>query len=347
MVVTERPPEQASPPSAAVRTFRAGGLVIGLAVLALVFLLSVWIGSKNIPFTSTWTVLWHNDGSTEAVIIHDLRIPRTLLGVLVGAALGLAGAVMQALTRNPLADPGLLGVNTGAAAAVVSGIAFVGTTGVLGYIWFAFAGAAAAAVVVYLLGSAGRSATPDRLVLAGAAITAVLQAYVATVLLMFPTTFNQFRFWNVGSLSGRKWDVLAQISPFVVVGVIIALLLARPLNVLALGDQTGKALGANIGRTRVLGAIVVTLLCGAATAAIGPIVFVGLAVPHAARMLAGPDQRWVLPYSMLLAPIVLIGADVIGRVLHPPEELQAGIIVAFLGAPVFIALCRRRKLARL
>jgi iron complex transport system permease protein len=347
VVVTERPSASASPPSAAARTFRAGGLVIGLALLAFVFLLSVWVGSKSIPFTSTWSVLWHNDGSTEAVIIHDLRIPRTLLGVVIGAALGLAGAVMQALTRNPLADPGLLGVNTGAAAAVVSGIAFAGISGVLGYIWFAFAGAAVAAVVVYLLGSAGRSATPDRLVLAGAAVTAVLQAYVAAVLLIFPDTFNQFRFWNVGSLSGRRWDVLLQVSPFVAVGVLIALLLARPLNVLALGDQTGKALGAHVGRTRVLGAIVVTLLCGAATAAIGPIVFLGLAIPHAARMLAGPDQRWVLPYSMLLAPIVLIGADVIGRVLNPPEELQAGIVVAFLGAPVFIALCRRRKLARL
>lgn len=347
MVVTERPPAPASPPSAAARTFRAGGLVVALALLVLVFLLSVWVGSKSIPFMSTWSVLWHNDGSTEAMIIHDLRIPRTLLGVLVGVALGLAGAVMQALTRNPLADPGLLGVNTGAAAAVVSGIAFAGLSGVLGYIWFAFAGAAAAAVVVYLLGAAGRSATPDRLVLAGAAVTAVLQSYVSAVLLIFPETFNQFRFWNVGALSGRKWDVLVPVAPFIVIGVIIALLLARPLNVLALGDQTGKALGAHVGRIRVLGAIAVILLCGAATAAIGPIVFLGLAVPHAARMLAGPDQRWVLPYSMLLAPIVLIGADVIGRVLNAPEELQAGIVVAFLGAPVFIALCRRRKLARL
>ncbi|MGY6653259.1 FecCD family ABC transporter permease [Amycolatopsis sp. TRM77291] len=347
MVVTERPSAVASAPSAAARTFRAGGLLVGLALLALVFLLSIWVGSKSIPFTSTWSVLWHNDGSTEAVIIHDLRIPRTLLGVVVGVALGLAGAVMQALTRNPLADPGLLGVNTGASAAVVSGIAFVGVTGVLGYIWFAFAGAAIASVVVYVLGSAGRSATPDRLVLAGSAVMAVLQAYIVGILLLMPETFNQFRFWNVGSLSGRKWDVFWQNSPFVAVGAIIALLLARPLNVLALGDQTGKALGAHVGRTRVLGAIVVTLLCGAGTAAIGPVVFLGLAVPHAARMLVGPDQRWVLPYSMLLAPIALIGADVVGRVLNPPEELQAGIVVAFLGAPVFIALCRRRKLARL
>ncbi|MEC3976616.1 FecCD family ABC transporter permease [Amycolatopsis sp. H20-H5] len=345
-----RPPAAAGagPPRTRARTLRLAGLLVAAALLALMFVLSVWIGSKNIPFASTWSLLWHNDGSTEAVIIHDLRLPRTVLGALVGAALGLAGAVMQALTRNPLADPGLLGVNNGAAAAVVAGIAFAGVSSVLGYVWFAFAGAALASVVVYVLGSSGRGgATPDRLVMAGAATTAVLQAFIVAVLLLQPDTFNQFRFWNVGSLSGRKGDVLVQVSPFLAVGIVLALLLARPLNVLALGDQTGKALGAHVGRTRVLGATAVTLLCGASTAAIGPIAFVGLAVPLVARILVGSDQRWVLPYSMLLAPILLIGSDVLGRVLDPPQELQVGIVTAFLGAPVFIALCRRRKLARL
>jgi iron complex transport system permease protein len=293
-------------------------------------------------------VLWHNDGSADAVIIHDQRLPRTLLGALVGAALGLAGAVMQALTRNPLADPGLLGVNNGAAAAVVTAIAFGGVTGVLGYVWFAFLGAAVASVVVYALGTAGRGgATPDRLVMSGAALTAVLQAYLGAVLLIEPDTFNQFRFWNVGSLSGRRADVLTQVSPFIAVGIVLALLLARPLNVLALGEQTGKALGAHVGRTRVLGAVAITLLCGASTAAIGPIAFIGLAVPQAARILVGPDQRWVLPYSMVLSPVLLIASDVLGRIVNPPEELQVGIVTAVLGAPVFIALCRRRKLARL
>ncbi|MFE0020816.1 FecCD family ABC transporter permease [Amycolatopsis sp. NPDC059021] len=346
---TASPPvHEGSPPGARARTFRSAGLLVALAALGLVFLLSVWVGSKGIPFTDTWSVLWHNDGSADAIIIHDQRIPRTLLGALVGAALGLAGAVMQALTRNPLADPGLLGVNNGAAAAVVSAIAFAGVTGVLGYVWFAFLGAAAAAVAVYVLGAAGRGgATPDRLVMSGAAMSAVLIAYINAILLIDPKTFNQFRFWDVGSLSGRRWDVLAQLSPFIGAGIVLALFLARPLNVLALGEQTGKALGAHIGRTRVLGAVAVTLLCGASTAAIGPIAFIGLAVPQAVRILVGPDQRWVLPYSMLLSPILLIGADVLGRIVNPPQELQVGIVTAFLGAPVFVALCRRRKLARL
>jgi iron complex transport system permease protein len=255
---------------------------------------------------------------------------------------------MQALTRNPLADPGLLGVNMGAAAAVVVGIAFAGVTGVLGYVWFAFFGAAAAALVVYGLGSAGRGgATPDRLIMSGAAITAVLGAFISAVLLLDPEVFNQFRFWNVGSLSGRRMDVVVALAPFIGVGALIALALARSFNVLALGEQTGRALGAHVGRTRILGALSVTLLCGAATAAAGPIAFVGLAVPRVARIIAGPDQRWVLPYSMILAPILLVASDIVGRVLDRPQELQVGIVTAFVGAPVFIALCRKRKLARL
>jgi iron complex transport system permease protein len=329
------------------RSYRVFGLVIGLGLLAVVCLLSVWFGSKDIPFGSTWDVLWHDDGSRDAAIIHSVRIPRTILGLLVGAALGMAGALMQALTRNPLADPGLLGVNGGAAAAVVAGIAFFGVTGVSGYVWFAFLGAGVAAVLVYVLGSAGRGVTPDRLVLAGAAVSAVLFALIDAVLVLDPVTFNEFRFWDVGSLSGRGMDVVAQLWPFIVVGLVIALVLARPLNALALGDQAARALGANIGATRVFGVISVTLLCGAATAGIGPIAFVGLAVPHAARLVCGPDQRWVLPYSMVIAPVLLIGSDVFGRVINSPEELQVGIVTAFLGAPVFIALCRRRRVARL
>lgn len=348
MVVSVSPPEPVVPPVRRGRTARGAGLIVAFAALVLIMLVSVWIGSKSIPFGSIWSVLWHDDGSADAVIIHDQRIPRTLLGALVGAALGLAGAVMQALTRNPLADPGLLGVNNGASAAVVSAIAFFGVSGVLGYVWFAFLGAAAASVVVYVLGTTGRAgASPDRLVMSGAALTAVLQAYLSAILLLDPNTFNQFRFWNVGSLSGRRADVLVQIAPFVAVGIVLALLLARPLNALALGEQTGRALGARPGRTRVLGAIAVTLLCGASTAAIGPITFIGLAVPQMVRILVGPDQRWVLPYSMVLSPVLLLGSDVVGRVLNPPEELQVGIVTAFLGAPVFLALCRRRKLARL
>jgi iron complex transport system permease protein len=332
----------------ALRSPRAIGLVATLAALVLVCMLSIWLGSKDIPFASTWDVLWHNDGSRDAAIIHSVRIPRTVLGLLVGAALGLAGALMQAMTRNPLADPGLLGVNAGASAAVVAGIGVLGVTTVTGYVWFAFVGAGIAAVVVYVLGSSGRSGpTPDRLIMSGAAISAVLLALINAFLLLNPLTFNQFRFWNVGSLSGRTMDVVVQLAPFFLVGIVLTLALARSLNALALGDQTAKALGAHIGRTRVLGVIAVTLLCGAATAAVGPIWFVGLAVPYVARMITGPDQRWVLPYTMLLAPILLIGSDVVGRLINQPSELQVGIVTAFVGAPVFIWLCRRRGVAKL
>lgn len=335
-------------PGRAANTLRGVGLLAALGALVLVGLLSVWVGTRGIPFTATWGVLWHPDGSETSIIIHDYRIPRTLLGLLVGMALGLSGALMQALTRNPLADPGLLGISLGASTGVVVAVAFLGVGSVLGYVWFAFIGAAVASVVVYLLGSSGRSlATPDRLVVAGAAMTAVLYAFNSAVLLLNPRAFDQFRFWTVGSLAGRYYDVLYVILPFVAVGLLIALGLAPSLNALAMGDQIGRALGLNVGRTRALGAVAVMLLCGAATAAAGPIAFVGLAVPHVARFVVGPDQRWVLAYSMLLAPVLLIGADVLGRVLGAPGEVQVGIITAFLGAPLFIALCRRRKLVML
>lgn len=335
-------------PGRTVTALRGVGLLAVLGALVLVGLLSVWVGTRGIPFTSTWSALWNPDGSETSIIIHDYRIPRTLLGLLVGTALGLSGALMQALTRNPLAEPGLLGISLGSSAGVVVAIAFLGVGSVLGYVWFAFLGAAVASVVVYLLGSSGRKvATPDRLVVAGAAVTAVLYAFNSAVLLLNPKAFDQFRFWTVGSLSGRYFDVVYVILPFVVLGLLIALGLAPSLNALALGDQMGRALGLNVGRTRVLGAVGVMLLCGAATAAAGPIAFVGLVVPHAARFVVGPDQRWVLAYSMLLAPVLLIGADVLGRVIGAPGEVQVGIITAFIGAPLFLALCRRRKLVML
>ncbi|ONI80843.1 ABC transporter permease [Saccharothrix sp. ALI-22-I] len=329
-------------------TVRGVGLVVSVGVLGLVVLLSLWIGTKSIPFTDTFSLLLADDGTGDAAIVRDVRVPRAALGLLVGTALGLSGAVMQALTRNPLADPGLLGVNMGAAAAIVSAIAFFGITSPTGYVWFALAGAAGTATVVYVLGAAGRGTpTPDRLVLSGAALTAVLFAYVSAILLLFTHTFDSFRFWNVGSLAGRDFQLIGQISPFVLPGILIAFLLARNLNVLALGDHTGKALGANVNRTRAFGVLSVTLMAGAATAAAGPISFVGLTVPHVARMIGGSDQRWVLAFSAVLSPILLLGSDIVGRVIIAPQEMEVGIITAFIGAPVFIALCRRRKLATL
>lgn len=327
---------------------RGTGVLVTLAALVTLGLLSVWVGTRGIPFSATWDLLWHPDGSEASVIIHDYRIPRTILGLLVGLALGLSGALMQSLTRNPLADPGLLGVSLGASSGVVVAIAFLGIGSVLGYVWFAFLGAALASILVYVLGSFGRTlATPDRLVIAGAAVTAVLFALNYAVLLLDPLAFNQFRFWTAGALAGRNMDVVLIVLPFVVVGTLLALGLAPALNALAMGDQMGRALGVNIGRSRVLGLLAVILLCGAATAAAGPIGFVGLVVPHVARFVVGADQRWVIAYSMLFAPVLLLGADVLGRVAGAPGEIEVGIVTAVLGSPLFIALCRRRKLVML
>ncbi|MGX7828174.1 FecCD family ABC transporter permease [Actinokineospora sp. 24-640] len=326
---------------------RVTGLLAALGVLVLAIALSTWVGLKDIPFSTVFTVLLDGDGSTAAVTIRDVRLPRALLAVLVGAALGLSGAVMQALTRNPLADPGLLGVTMGASTAVVLAISFAGVGSVLGHVWFGMAGAALAAFVVYALGSAGRQvATPDRLVLAGAAVSAVLLAVNSAVLLLNPAAFNQFRFWNVGSLAGREVGVLPTVVWFLLPGIVVAALMGRALNALALGDAAGRGLGANVGLIRGLGAVAITVLCGAATAAVGPLVFVGLVVPLVARLIVGADQRWVLAYSAVLAPTLLVVADVVGRLVVQPGELQVGIVTAVLGAPVFIALCLRKRVGK-
>ncbi|MHC1560166.1 FecCD family ABC transporter permease [Actinomycetospora sp. C-140] len=327
---------------------RGFGLLALVGVALLVLLVSIGLGSRDIGLTQSWALLWGGPGAgdgTEAAIVRELRVPRGLLALAVGAALGLAGAVMQGLSRNPLADPGLLGVNAGAAAAVVAAIGVFGVGTITGYVWFGLVGAAVAMAVVHVLGATGRaSGTPDRLVLAGAAVTAVLIALVNAALVLSPRTFDSFRFWNLGSLSGRGLDVLVAVAPFVAVGVLAAFAMARALDTLALGDRAGRALGLDVERTRVLAGAVVTVLAGAATAAVGPIAFLGLAVPHVVRFLVGPVHRWLLPYTAVLGAIVLLVADVVGRVVAPPGEIQVGVTTAVLGVPVFVALCRRRRL---
>jgi iron complex transport system permease protein len=333
----------AARPAGGVR--RSTGLLAALLVLALVAVFSVSIGSQSIALDRVWSLVWHPDGSDEAIIVHDLRIPRTLL---VGAALGVAGGLMQALTRNPLADPGLLGISAGASAAIVTAAAVLGPVDPLVYIWFAFAGAAVASVVVYGIGATGRSgATPVRLALAGIVVTFALTAYVQGLVLVDRAAFEEYRFWQVGALAGHSASLAWQIGPFIVAGLLLAFGLCRALNAVALGDEAGRALGASPGRTRTLGAVAITLLCGAATAAAGPILFVGLAIPHVARAITGPDQRWVLPYCAVLAPVMLLGADIVGRVVARPGEIGVGIVSALLGAPVFIAIVRRRRIAQL
>ncbi|SHM63147.1 FecCD family ABC transporter permease [Cryptosporangium aurantiacum] len=326
---------------------RALGLLGAAAALVVVSMLSLAIGTRSIPLGTTWQVLWNADGSVASDVVHTLRIPRTLLAIGVGASLGLSGALMQALTRNPLAEPGLLGVNLGAATAVVIAIAFLGITSMLGYIWFSFAGAALTSAAVFALGGTGRSPTPDRQILSGVAITAVLGAFVWAVLVTMPEVFDRYRYWDVGSLADRDWETLVRVAPFIVVGIVLALVLGGRLNALSLGDEAATAVGASPTRIRVLGLAAITLLCGAATAATGPIWFLGLAVPYVARLFVGADHRWVLAYSVVLGPIVLLLADIVGRVVVPPGELQVGIVTAFVGAPIFLALCRRPRLGQL
>lgn len=317
-----------------------------MAVLAVITVLGIAVGAKQVPLDQVWHGLFHYSGSDTDVVVRDVRLPRTLLGLIVGAALGLAGTVMQALTRNPLADPGVLGVNAGASAAVVSAISFLGVTSLTGYVWFAFAGAAVVSVAVYVLGGT-RNATPVRLALAGTALTAVLVGYINAVNLMDTAALDKMRFWTVGSLAAATMETVTGIAPFLAAGAVLALLIARPLNAVALGDDQAKALGARLTRTRVLSMVAVTLLCGGATAVCGPIVYVGLMVPHAVRAVTGPDMRWILPYSAVLSPVLLLGADILGRVVARPGELQVGIVTAVIGGPVFICLVRRRRMSQL
>jgi iron complex transport system permease protein len=346
--LVDSPPEQRAdtapaPPSR--RAIRAAGLFVSAAILACVALASIAIGAKELPLDQVWHGLFHDTG-TYADVVVDERLSRTVLGLLAGAALGLSGAVLQALTRNPLADPGLLGINAGASAAVVTAITYFGVTSLSGYVWFAFLGAAAVGALVWFLGGS-RGATPVRLALAGTAISAALYGYLQAVMISDDAALGKMRFWTVGSLSSATDSTIAQVGPFLAVGTLLALALARPLNAMAMGDDTARALGAHLHRTRALSMLAATVLCGAATAACGPIVFVGLMVPHAVRSFTGPDLRWILPYATVLSPVLLLGADVVGRIVARPAELQVGIVTAVLGGPVFIFLVRRRRTTQL
>ncbi|MGV9409844.1 iron chelate uptake ABC transporter family permease subunit [Nocardia sp. NPDC003693] len=322
------------------------GWLLTVVILAATCLLSLLIGAKSIPVGEVWQALWWADGSPDHLIITGYRVPRTLLGLLAGLALGVAGCLMQGLTRNPLADPGLLGINAGAAFAIALAVAFLGATEITSYVWFGFAGAAVVSLMVYRLGTAGRQgADPIRLTLAGVAVTAVLTGLTKGLILLNTKAFEEMREWDSGSLTGRGYDVIAGAAPFIGLGLVLAVIAARSLNALALGDDLAHALGVHVGRTRLLTATALTLLCGTATAAVGPITFIGLAVPHIARRLVGPDQRWIVAYSMLLAPILVLGSDVIGRLLIRPDEVPAGLVTAFLGAPVLIWLARRDRVS--
>ncbi|CAN3129067.1 FecCD family ABC transporter permease [Mycobacterium sp. smrl_JER01] len=332
------------------RTARLSALLLALFIgLAVVTFLSVAVGARDVTLATVWRAVADFDPqSTSQTVVREMRLPRTLVGLLAGVALGLGGAVLQGSTRNPLADPGIMGINAGAAAAIVTTVLLIGPMPLGVSVVLAFLGAAATIALVYLVASFGREgATPVKLALAGAAASAGLYSVTSGVVLINVNAFNELRFWQVGSLAGRYWPVLLQTAPFLVAGIVAALLCGRLLNGLALGDDLAVALGQNVRRTRIGLFVVVAVLCGAATAACGPIVFVGLVIPHVARALCGPDYRWVLAFTAVLSPMVLLLADIVGRTVAGPGEVQVGVVLGVLGAPVFIALVRRRTPAQL
>ncbi|RKN43816.1 FecCD family ABC transporter permease [Streptomyces hoynatensis] len=320
------------------------GLPAAVLLLGAAALLSVGIGTRALSPGEVWHGLFTPSGTRADEIVRELRLPRTLIGLAAGAALGLAGTLMQALTRNPLADPGILGVNAGAATAVVTGIGLLGLHSPAAYTWLALAGAGAAAILVQAL-AGGRQATPVRLMLAGTALNAALFAYVNGLQLLDLNTLDGMRFWTLGTLARQDTGHLVQILPFLLAGTLLGAALTGPLNALALGEDTARSLGAHVARTRWLSVAAITLLCGATTALCGPIGFVGLMIPHAVRAFTGPDVRWMVPYSMLLASATLLLSDVAGRLLARPSEIEVGVVTSAVGGVVLIVLVRGRRLS--
>ncbi|MGO3225498.1 MAG: FecCD family ABC transporter permease [Agrococcus casei] len=322
---------------------RVTGLLVVLILLAVMAVLSVMIGSKPIAPSVIWDAFFVPSNDPDQFSIRDYRLPRTVVGLVVGAALGLSGALIQALTRNPLAEPGILGVNAGASFAVAIAIGLLGITGIQGYMWFAFAGALAVTIIVLLLGSTRRGRSPVLMVLAGVSIGAVFGGATSALTLTNPGAFDQMRNWNAGSIVGRPLDMVWPILPLFALALVLAFAAAGALNAMALGDDLAIAQGVRLARTRIMAVAAITLLAGGATAIAGPIGFVGLMVPHVARWITGPHQRWIFAYSVLMAPSLLLASDILGRIAMRPSEIPVGVVTAFLGAPVLIALVRRKK----
>ena len=328
---------------------RTGWLLAGTSVVAVLVLVSVAVGTRGVALDDVVGALTGSDGGAEigrAAI--EKRLPRTVLALLVGSSLAVSGATMQAITRNPLAEPGILGVSSGAALAVVIGVAFFSMADPYAYMVVAVAGAAIASILVYVVGSLGHGGTtPLKLALAGAAMTAAFSSLVNAILLPRLDVMTTFRFWQIGGVGGASWDRIAVALPVLVAGLVICLANASGMNLLALGDELAAGLGAGVARTRVVSALGAVLLCGVATSVAGPIAFVGLVVPHVCRLVIGSDHRWLLPMSALGGAGLLVAADTVGRVVARPQEVEVGIVTAMIGAPVLIWVVRRTKLREL
>jgi iron complex transport system permease protein len=305
------------------------------------------IGATTVAPTVVWNALFHPSADFDQFAIRDFRLPRTVIGLVVGAALGVSGALIQALTRNPLADTGILGVNAGSSFAVTVAVALLGVHDVGGYMWFAYGGALVVTIMVLAFGSTRRGQSPMLMVLAGVCISAILAGASSALTLTNPSAFDQMRGWEAGSIMGRPLDVVWPVLPLLIIGLVLASTTTRALNTMALGDDLAAAQGVRLARTRLLTVAAITLLAGGCTAIAGPIGFVGLMIPHVARWIVGPHQGWILAYSLLLAPSLLLASDIVGRLVIAPGEIPVGIVTAFVGAPVLIALVRRRKVSGL
>jgi iron complex transport system permease protein len=317
------------------------GLVIGVVALFASLLVSLSLGAADIPTATVFSALTAPNGSTEHLIIQTVRLPRSLIAIAVGAALSVAGALMQGLTRNPLSAPDILGVNAGAAFAVVVTIFLFGSESPDVYMKAAFLGAAIASVGVYSVGALGRGGlTPLNLTLSGAALTALVSSLTAGILIVSQRTLEEIRFWLAGSVAGRDLELFWQVFPYLVIGLVIAMALGRQVTALSLGDDVARSLGQRTGWVKVMAAVSVVLLAGSSVAIAGPIGFVGLIVPHLVRFLVGSDYRWILPYSALLGAVFLVLADVGARLVLRPIELPVGLVMPLLGAPFFIYLSK-------
>lgn len=332
---------------------RAAVMTLGLIAVAiavmLLSLLSLRFGSLEVTTSDAWNAVFHysrENATYEETIVHEMRIPRTIIAFLIGGGLAVAGTVMQGVTRNPLADPSILGVSAGASFGVTTAIFVLGVSTPSQFVWFAFPGAALASILVYGIASVGRAGpTPIRLALAGVVMSSLLGSWTSALLLLSEQTLDLVRFWSVGSVAGRDLDILWSMLPFLLPATLACLLMGHQLNVLSMGEESAKALGMNTQRVRLVSSALVVILTGAAVSVAGPIGFVGLATPHIVRSIIGADYRWILPYSFFVGAALLTSADTLGRVIARPSEIQVGIVMAFVGAPFLIILARRRTVA--